>query len=161
MNRRPSGDLVDVHQSLGAPECEPTQQGVVVALHPSIVGRGGDALCHSRAVDLEVLVSQEVACSVVTAVGELDAYSAPTLQAHLDPLSQEPGVALVVDLSGVTFIDSTGLGVMVTSLKHVRATGGSLNVVATSPRVLRVFSLTGIDALIPVHATLAEAMTPA
>jgi anti-sigma B factor antagonist len=112
-------------------------------------------------VELEVLVSREASVPVVTAIGELDAHSAPILQASLDPLSRQPGVALVVDLSGVAFIDSTGLGVLVTALKHVREGGGTLDVVASSPRVLKVFALTGMDVVIPVHATLAEALPPA
>ncbi len=94
---------------------------------------------------------------MVTASGELDAYSAPMLQAQLDPVSQRAGAALVVDLSAVGFIDSTGLGVLVTTLKHVRESEGSLDVVVTAPRVLKVFALTGLDVVIPLHATLDEA----
>ena len=149
-----------VHEPLRATECEPPKERVVVRLHPSIVGRCHDAVCHSTCVDLEVLVSEGAGRAVVTVVGEVDAYCAPTLQAHLEPLSQQPCAAVVVDLSAVTFIDSTGLGVLVTSLKRVRETGGSLDVVATAPRVLKVFALTGLDSVIPVHESLAEAMPP-
>ena len=96
--------------------------------------------------------------TVVTAAGELDAHSAPLLQGSLDPLTQSPGIALVVDLSGVGFIDSTGLGVLVTTLKHVREAGGSLDVVVHAPRVLKVFALTGLDVVIPLHESLDQAL---
>lgn len=161
MHRRSRKDFVDVHEPFGASEGEPTKECVVVGMHPSIVGRPSDTVCHSKSVDLEVLVGEGAGRSVVTVVGELDAHSAPKLQAHLDPLSERVGAAIVVDLSGVTFIDSTGLGVLVTTLKRVRETDGSLDVVATAPRVLKVFAITGLDAVIPVHATLTEAMPPA
>lgn len=112
-------------------------------------------------MDFTVEVSERSGRFVVTAVGELDAHTAPALQAQLSPLSQRPDVALVVDLSQVGFIDSTGLGVLVTTLKHVRESGGSLDVVVAGPRVLKVFALTGLDVVIPLHATLDEALPPA
>jgi anti-sigma B factor antagonist len=96
--------------------------------------------------------------TVVTVIGELDAHVAPDLQTCLDPLLARSACAIVVDLSGVPFIDSTGLGVLVTTLKRVREADGSLDVVVTAPRVLKVFALTGLDVVIPLHATLAEAL---
>ncbi len=47
---------------------------------------------------------------------------------------------------------------LVTTLKHVREAEGRLDVVAATPRVLKVFALTGLDVVIPLHATLAEAL---
>lgn len=105
-----------------------------------------------------MVVSQRDGRTVVAAAGELDVHTAPALQSELDPRSQQPNAALVVDLSDVGFIDSTGLGVLVTTLKHVRESGGSLDVVVTSPRVLKVLALTGLDVVIPLHETLDEAV---
>jgi anti-sigma B factor antagonist len=96
--------------------------------------------------------------AVVTVTGELDAHSAPALQGQLDPLTTVSGASLVVDLTEVAFIDSTGLGVLVTTLKHVREVDGRLDVVISRARVLKVFTLTGLDAVIPIHATLDEAL---
>lgn len=103
-------------------------------------------------------VSQRDGVAVVTASGELDVHTAPALKERLDALSTVPSPSLVVDLGEVGFIDSTGLGVLVSTLKHVREGGGSLDVVVSSPRVLRVFALTGLDVVIPLHATLDEAL---
>lgn len=97
--------------------------------------------------------------SVVTASGELDAHSAPALQEQLEPLTTRPNAAVVVDLTEVGFIDSTGLGVLVTTLKHVREVDGRLDVVVTSPRVLKVLAITGLDVVIPLHSTLDEALS--
>ena len=145
-----------VHEPVVAPMRQSRQQPVV--LHRLIVGRRCDVLCHSRRVDFAVDVSQRDACTVVTASGELDVHTAPALKGQLDALSQVPNPCLIVDLGDVGFIDSTGLGVLVSTLKHVRESGGSLDVVVASPRVLRVFALTGLDVVIPLHATLDGAL---
>ena len=109
-------------------------------------------------MDFTVDVTEWAGRTVVSASGELDAHSAPALQTALDPLSQAPEAALVVNLSEVGFIDSTGLGVLVTTLKHVRESGGRLDVVVAAPRVLKVFALTGLDVVIPLHETLDQAL---
>jgi len=110
-------------------------------------------------VDFAVESGQVGDITVVTATGELDAYAAPTLEAVVAPLSQRSGCDLVVDLTGVGFIDSTGLGVLVSTLKHVRDSEGRLDVVVATPRVLKVFTLTGLDVVIPLHSTLDSALT--
>lgn len=97
--------------------------------------------------------------AVVTAAGELDAHSAPALQAQVAPLTAQQNASLVIDLTDVGFIDSTGLGVLVTTLKHVREVDGRLDVVVTSPRVLKVLAITGLDVVIPLHSTLDEALS--
>jgi anti-sigma B factor antagonist len=109
-------------------------------------------------VDFTVETRQVGDIAVVVAAGELDAHSAPTLDAVLSPLSMRPEGELVVDLSSVGFIDSTGLGILVSTLKHVRESDGRLDVVVATPRVLKVFSLTGLDVVIPLHATLDGAL---
>jgi anti-sigma B factor antagonist len=109
-------------------------------------------------VEFSVASSRHEDVTVVTVSGELDAHAAPALREVLDPLAAVPDCALVVDLGAVGFIDSTGLGVLVATLKHVRESSGSLDVVVSAPRVLKVFGLTGLDVVIPLHATLDEAL---
>lgn len=93
--------------------------------------------------------------ALISAAGEVDAHTAPELRSALDAVIS-PGAKVVVDLTGVTFLDSTGLGVFVVSLKHLREVDGTLDVVITSPRVLKVFTLTGLDVLIPIHESLSN-----
>jgi len=126
--------------------------------HRTIVGRRGDTLCHSTDVEFTATVHERDGRTIVAAAGELDVHTAPILQAELSDRSQQDRPALVVDLTDVGFIDSTGLGVLVTTLKHVRESGGTLDVVVTSARVHKVFALTGLDVVIPLHETLDEAL---
>ena len=149
-----------MHESVRTPMGQPLQEAVVGGSHHTIVGRWGDVLCESRRVDFSVDVVPHADRTVVAVAGELDVHTAPILLTELEPLSRRAGIALIVDLSAVPFIDSTGLGVLVTTLKHVREVGGSLDVVVAAPRVLKVFALTGLDVVIPLHATLAEALPP-
>ena len=102
--------------------------------------------------------TQSGEATVVSASGELDAHAAPALQAAVGGPSLRPGGALVIDLSAVDFIDSTGLGVIVATLKHVRESHGTLAVVVGAPRVLKVFALTGLDAVIPLYSSLPDAL---
>jgi anti-sigma B factor antagonist len=94
---------------------------------------------------------------MVTVHGELDAHTAPQVREAVEA-SITPGARVVADLTGVTFLDSTGLGVFVTALKHVREVDGTLDLVITSPRVLKVFELTGLDVVIPIHEEISGAL---
>ena len=102
-------------------------------------------------------IGDRTSCAVT---GELDAHTAPALAPSWTPC-RSAGAAVVVDLTGVPFIDSTGLGVLVSTLKHVRESDGPWMSWSAAPRVLKVFALTGLDVVIPLHATLAEALPPA
>ena len=52
---------------------------------------------------------------------------------------------MIVDLSGVTFIDSTALGVLVSGAKRVRPRNGNLDIVCTDENIIRIFEITGLD----------------
>ena len=96
--------------------------------------------------------------TIVAATGEVDVYTAPVLDEALSTAVSGGATRLVVDLSGVDFLDSTGLSVLVKALKRVRDSDGSLDVVVTAERVNKVFRITGLDQVIPVHASLADAL---
>lgn len=85
--------------------------------------------------------------------GEVDVATAPGLLRRLDAaIDSHPGEAVVVDLADVTFIDSTGLGVLAASGKRAVALGGSLGVVNARPAVQRVLHITGLDRVLPAPA---------
>lgn len=109
-------------------------------------------------MDLDVSTRDEGGRVVVVAIGEVDVFTAPALDAELYRLIEDGKVSIVVDLSRVDFLDSTGLSVLVKALKRIREVDGTLDVVVTADRVAKVFRLTGLDALIPLHASVAEAL---
>jgi anti-sigma B factor antagonist len=90
--------------------------------------------------------------------GEIDVYTAPTLREHLSDLVADGRHHLILDLEGVQFLDSTGLGVLVGGLKRVRSQDGTLELVCTQERILKVFRITGLTKVFPIHASVPDAL---
>lgn len=99
--------------------------------------------------------------AILTVAGDVDVYSAPRLREYLDRSIVARRVHIVVDLEGVTFMDSTGLGVLVDRLKLARLHKGSLRVVCTVRRILRLFDITGLNDVLPRFETVEEAVADA
>lgn len=96
--------------------------------------------------------------AVLRVTGEVDVYTAPTLRKGVLDLVAKGSVHIIVDMTGVAFLDSTGLGVLVGGLKGVRAHDGSLTLVVSAERLLRVFRITGLDQVFPPHPSVPEAV---
>ena len=109
-------------------------------------------------MDLSITKADHGAHTVVHLGGEIDVYTAPFVREKLDEEIHAGRRDLVVDMSDVTFLDSTGLGVLVGRLKFARTRGGSLRLVARAERVLRVFAITGLDKVFEIHSDLAGAL---
>ena len=90
--------------------------------------------------------------------GELDLYTAPELEERLDAVLEEGIKRVLIDLREVTFIDSTGLRVIVTALRRLQDVGGGLAVVCVDENIRQVFELTALDKLIPIRGTREEAL---
>ena len=96
--------------------------------------------------------------SVVDVKGEIDVYTAPKLREKLIELVSEGSYDVVVNLEGVDFLDSTGLGVLVGALKRVKAHDGSLALVCTQDKILKILKITGLTKVFPIHSTVDEAV---
>lgn len=110
-------------------------------------------------MDLSLSTRTEGDRTIVAVGGEIDVYTAPKLREQLIDLVSNGNYHLVVDMEGVEFLDSTGLGVLVGGLKRVRAHDGSLHLVCTQERILKIFRITGLTKVFPIHATVDEAIT--
>ena len=81
---------------------------------------------------------------VLTVSGELDAYTGPALRtAILDLLAHHH--ALVIDMTGLGFLDSSGLGILVSALRRIRTVGGELKLVIDSDSIRKLMRLTALD----------------
>jgi anti-sigma B factor antagonist len=97
--------------------------------------------------------------AVIALSGELDAYDAPALrEAFQTVLENEPAV-IVLDLSGVSFLDSTVLGAIVGLLRRVREGGGELRAVLPDTTARRIFEITGLVAALDVWPSRAAAVS--
>lgn len=109
-------------------------------------------------MDLSISSETRGGATVVHVSGEIDVYTAPVLREHLDEHISGGRHHLVVDLGGVTFMASTGLGVLVGRLKLVRAANGTLRLVCASERILSVFSITGLDKVFQIFPSVDDAL---
>lgn len=105
----------------------------------------------------------EIHCStrdywtVLTPLGDLDMAGAPNLRQAVIREVGEGRNALVIDLSAVTFIDSSGLGAIVGALRRIRSHDGDLVLVCPSPELRRAFELCDLDRVFEIHADIEAA----
>jgi anti-sigma B factor antagonist len=95
---------------------------------------------------------------VVAPHGEVDALTAPRLGRRLLDLIEEGKRLMVVDLSAVTFMDSTGISVLLNALRQLNTRHGNLVLVCPTERILRPFEITGLVGRLGIFSTRAEAL---
>ncbi|MEJ5255595.1 MAG: STAS domain-containing protein [Acidimicrobiales bacterium] len=106
----------------------------------------------------DVVVTSTGRWAVVSVTGELDVATAPRLRQEAVRLVSGGQVDVILDLGGVDFLDSTGLGVIIGILKRVRSHGGELVVVGLAPRVRKVFEMTRVIEILPTFDTVEHAV---
>jgi anti-sigma B factor antagonist len=109
-------------------------------------------------VTLSLTTRHEGDYTIIECVGELDIVTVPDLRELLAELIADGHYHLVVDLQGLDFIDSTGLGVLVGGHKRVHPHDGSLQLVRTKERILELFRITGLANIFPIHAATKDAL---
>lgn len=96
--------------------------------------------------------------NVLVLAGELDLATAPRARQHLVRLvSEHAGAVVVIDLSGLVFCDSIGIGVLVGAQRRARQHGGEVRVVVPEGRAGDAFALAGLEAVLPTFPSLAAA----
>ena len=99
---------------------------------------------------LEIAVEDRGGWRVVTGTGQLDVATAPELRQKLVEAQYGGQAHVLVDLDGIEFIDSMGLGVLIGGLKRARTHQRQFVVACSQPRILRVLELTGLDDVLRV-----------
>ena len=95
---------------------------------------------------------------VISLAGEVDLYTAPEVKQQLLDVISQGGRTVVVDFSNTTFIDSTTLGVLVGGVKRLRPHEGRLSIVCSDRNITKIFEITGLNRVFPIHATRSEAL---
>lgn len=97
--------------------------------------------------------------AIVVIGGEVDFEVSPQLRAHIMRAIKSGKRRLILDLSDVTFIDSTAIGVLAGAVERLdESGGGSLSVVSSHEKVIQIFEITGLESVISVHASRADAL---
>jgi len=106
---------------------------------------------------LDIQVDVDRGCTICRPVGELDAFTVSQFRQTLAELASSP--LLLIDLSGVPFVDSAGLGALIGGIRRVRELGGDVAVACPRPTLTRLLRTTGFDRIVTVTATLEEALS--
>jgi anti-sigma B factor antagonist len=109
--------------------------------------------------ELTISVTSGPAHTLVSLAGECDLHTGRRLRDALTSEVSRGARRLILDLSGLAFMDSTGMQVLLAARTVLSVRGGTLVVVSPQPVVARILELTGADQLIPVYASLSEAQT--
>ena len=113
-------------------------------------------------MDLKVTTSAQNNVQIISPKGEVDVFTAEKLKAALHDSEASCGPHdLIVDLSAVTFLDSTGIGVLVGALRRRREHDAALHLVSAQDSILKILSITNLDTVFAVHPDLNSALDAA
>jgi len=96
--------------------------------------------------------------AVVQPAGQIDIHTAVDFKQRIGETIDDGYPWLVIDLGTVTFLDSTGLGALINTLKRVQALGGDLHLARVPQTVRMVIELTSLQSYLPRYATVADAL---
>jgi anti-sigma B factor antagonist len=124
---------------------------------PGLSGRVAYARA-GGAMHVRVTTQRVRDATVVRACGEVDLHTAPDLRGPLDEAVAAAVSLIVVDLTGVDFMDSTGLSVIVAAVADAREYGGELRVAAAAGKITKLFTLTGVDREVGLYPSVDAAL---
>ena len=99
--------------------------------------------------------------AVVALAGEVDLYTAPRFREVLFQAIEGGGAVVVVDLTGVSFVDSTALGVLVSGGRRLEQAAGRLAIGCPDKRIRRILEITGLDTVLDVYPSRGAALAAA
>ncbi|WP_458096136.1 STAS domain-containing protein [Roseomonas sp. WA12] len=105
---------------------------------------------------MQIAEHREGTTAIAEMEGRLDTATAPATEEKL--LSLLDGGGLIADMSGVRYVSSAGLRVLLKAAKQARTRGVAFSVCGLQPAVQEVFEISGFDKIIPLHGTRAEAL---
>lgn len=108
-------------------------------------------------MELEIKTQQDEGVCTLALDGEVDVYTAPKLKEHLVSAIEDGCSNVIIDMNQVSFIDSSGLGVLVSALRRARERDGAVRIVCDRDNILKIFRITGLDKVFPIFANVDEA----
>lgn len=90
---------------------------------------------------------------VAAVSGEVDIYDAPQMKERLHALIDRTPADLTLDCADLIYIDSTGMGVLISVLKHLKDIGKEMRIVNLSPYIYKIFSITGLQNIFTIEVS--------
>jgi anti-sigma B factor antagonist len=109
-------------------------------------------------MELGIEVRREANVCVMTLTGEVDVYTAPRLKERLAEEVDGGCEHIVVDLAGVEFMDSSGLGALVSGLRRIKERDGTIRLASARDAIVKVFRITGLDKVFPMFEQVDDAL---
>ncbi|MBE7382577.1 MAG: STAS domain-containing protein [Leptolyngbya sp. SIO1E4] len=124
------------------------------------IGIGRSPIAEPLTLTVSLRGTREVRanCQIFRLTGLLDAFSEPTFRKVMARFITEGPSNLILDLSGIDFVDSSGLGAMVQTVKKAKESQGSLQVIA-NPRVMQIVKLVRLEKFLSIRASVDEALS--
>lgn len=110
-------------------------------------------------MDVRVRSAKDDSVVVVSVSGEIEVYTAGALRKHFTRVIDREHADVIVDLTDVTFMDSTGLGVLIGSVRQVREFGGRVRLVVVEDKVVNLLRYTAVTQLFTVYGSLERALS--
>jgi anti-sigma B factor antagonist len=96
--------------------------------------------------------------AIIALIGEVDVYTSPRVKQEIVNLLNGDTTRIIVDLTAVEYLDSTGLGVLIGGLKRARERDGDLKLICDNVRILRIFEITGLTKIFDIYRNEGEAL---
>ena len=111
-----------------------------------------------RDPDFDVTIAEEDGSTVLSVCGEVDLATGPLLWERISTVIADGSTNLVLDLAEMPFIDSTGLSVLVMTMRRLQDVGGQLVLRSSCRMAMRLFQLTGLSQLLEIEGDVALAV---
>jgi anti-sigma B factor antagonist len=109
-------------------------------------------------ITLEIIIREAGSVPILELAGEIDLSTSPKLKQAVYEIIESGNKNIVLDLSRVKFMDSTGLGTLVAALKKTSMQGGTVKLICSNKALLKTFNLTGLDKVFLIYDNLWECL---
>ncbi len=107
---------------------------------------------------LETAIRTESGTPVLGVAGEIDVFTAPEFKSAINRAIETGMTNLVIDLTQVSYMDSSGFGTLLSATKRLRPKGGSINLVGCSEAIERMMRITRLDTVFNLYRTVEDAV---
>ncbi|NLN78159.1 MAG: STAS domain-containing protein [Armatimonadetes bacterium] len=112
-------------------------------------------------IRLEIELKNVDGLEILDAAGEIDVYTAPQFKEAINTILATGQKHLIVDMSRITYMDSSGFGALLSATRRLRPEGGTINMVNVSPAIDRILKITRLSSVFALHDSLDEAIQSA
>ena len=112
-------------------------------------------------IRLETQLKEIDGTKVLDVTGEIDVYTAPQFRDAVNTVINSGQKHLVVDMTNVTYMDSSGFGALLSATRRLRPQGGTVNLVKVSSAIDRILTITRLNTVFTTYSSVEDALAAA